>query len=41
MKDPNKLVVTMYPFQPVGVESIKDYKPGDVPMLLNLQVYAE
>lgn len=41
MKDPNKLVVTMYPFQPVGVESIKHYKPGDVPMLLNLQVYAE
>ena len=41
MKDPNKLIVTMYPFQPVGVESIKHYKPGDVPMLLNLQVYAE
>ena len=41
MQDPKKLTVTMYPFQPVGVESIKHYKPGDVPMLLNLQVYAE
>ena len=41
MNKPNKLIVTMYPFRPVGVESIKHYKPGDVPMLLNLQVYSE
>lgn len=41
LAEPGKLIVTMYPFNPVGIESIKHYKPGDVPMLLNLQIYAE
>lgn len=41
LAQPGRLIVTMYPFNPVGVESIKHYKPGDVPMLLNLQIYAE
>lgn len=41
LTNPHKLIVTMYPYRPVGVESIKHYKPGDVPMLLNLQIYAE
>jgi len=41
IKNPEKLTITMYPYKPVGVASIKHYKPGDVPMLLNLQVYAE
>lgn len=41
LENPNKLIVTMYPFRPVGIESIKHYKPGDIPMLLNLQIYTE
>lgn len=41
LKKPEKLTITMYPFKPIGVESIKHYKPGDVPMLLNLQIYSE
>jgi len=39
--DPKRLIVTMYPYQPVGIQSIKMYKPGDVPMLLNLQIYTK
>lgn len=39
--NPKKLIVTMYPYEPVGIESIKLYKPGDVPLLLNLQVYTQ
>ncbi len=39
LKKPNRLILTMYPFKPVGIESIKHYKPGDVPMLLNLQAH--
>lgn len=38
LADPKQLFLTMYPYQPVGIESIKMYKPGDVPMLLNLQI---
>ena len=39
LENPKQLIVTMYPYEPVGIESIKLYKPGDVPMLLNLQVF--
>jgi hypothetical protein len=41
LENPKQLIVTMYPYEPVGIESIKLYKPGDVPMLLNLQIYTE
>jgi hypothetical protein len=41
LQDPKRLIVTMYPYEPVGIESIKLYKPGDVPMLLNLQIYTK
>jgi hypothetical protein len=41
LQDPKHLLVTMYPYEPVGIESIKLYKPGDVPMLLNLQIYTK
>lgn len=41
LDNPKRLIVTMYPFRPVGVESLKHYKPGDIPMLLNLQIYTE
>lgn len=41
LTDPKQLIVTMYPYEPVGIESIKMYKPGDVPMLLNLQIYTK
>ena len=37
IENPKGLVVTAYPYRPVSIESIKHYKPGDVPMLLNLQ----
>jgi len=37
--DPKRLIITMYPYEPVGIQSIKLYKPGDVPLLLNLQIY--
>lgn len=37
IENPKRLIVTAYPYRPVGIESIKHYKPGDVPMLLNLQ----
>lgn len=38
---PKHLIVTMYPYEPVGLKSIKLYKPGDVPMLLNVQIYTK
>lgn len=38
---PKHLIVTMYPYEPVGLNSIKLYKPGDVPMLLNVQIYTK
>lgn len=41
VKKPVKLILTIYPYRPVGIESIKHYKPGDVPMLLNLQAHLE
>ncbi len=41
LTDPKQLIMTMYPYEPVGIESIKMYKPGDVPMLLNLQIYTK
>lgn len=41
LRDPKQLILTMYPYEPVGIQSIKLYKPGDVPMLLNLQVYTK
>ncbi|MBI1425440.1 MAG: hypothetical protein GC149_18550 [Gammaproteobacteria bacterium] len=41
LQDPKRLIVTMYPYEPVGIESIKLYKPGDVPMLLNVQIYTK
>ena len=41
LQDPRRLIITMYPYEPVGIESIKLYKPGDVPMLLNLQIYTK
>lgn len=41
LMDPKRLILTMYPYQPVGIQSIKMYKPGDVPMLLNLQIYTK
>ena len=37
IENPKGIVVTAYPYRPVSIESIKHYKPGDVPMLLNLQ----
>ena len=37
IENPKSIIVTAYPYRPVGIESIKHYKPGDVPMLLNLQ----
>lgn len=39
LRDPKRLIITMYPYDPVSIKSIKLYKPGDVPMLLNLQIY--
>ena len=41
IENPKKLIITSYPYKPVGVESIKHYKPGDVPMLLNLQAHLQ
>lgn len=41
LQDPKHLIVTLYPYEPVGIQSIKLYKPGDVPMLLNLQIYTK
>lgn len=41
LENPKQLIVTMYPYEPVGLDSIKLYKPGDVPLLLNLQVYTQ
>jgi hypothetical protein len=41
LEKPKQLIVTMYPYEPVGIESIKLYKPGDVPLLLNLQIYTQ
>lgn len=34
---PDRITVTMYPYKPVLVGSIKHYSPGDVPLLLNLR----
>jgi len=39
--NPKKLIITAYPYKPVGIESIKHYKPGDIPMLLNLQAHLQ
>jgi len=36
---PEKIIFTIYPFRPVAVESIKHYKVGDIPALLNIQAY--
>jgi len=41
LSDPKRLIVTMYPYEPVGIQSVKLYKPGDVPLLLNLQIYTK
>jgi len=41
LRNPKQLIVTMYPYEPVGIQSVKLYKPGDVPMLLNLQIYTK
>ena len=41
IQNPEKVIFTIYPYRPVGIESIKHYKPGDVPMLLNLQAHLE
>jgi hypothetical protein len=41
LDNPKHLIVTLYPYEPVGIESIKLYKPGDVPMLLNLQIFTQ
>lgn len=41
LMQPKRLIVTMYPYQPVGIQSINMYKPGDVPLLLNLQIYTK
>ncbi len=41
IQKPDRIILTAYPFRPVGIESIKHYKPGDVPMLLNLQAHLE
>lgn len=41
INNPQRIIFTAYPFRPVGVESIKHYKPGDVPMLLNIQAHLE
>ncbi len=39
VKKPNKIVFTIYPYRPVAIESLKHYKAGDVPGLLNLQAH--
>ncbi len=36
---PDKIVFTIHPSRPVAVESLKHYKAGDVPGLLNLQAH--
>jgi hypothetical protein len=41
LQDPRHLIMTVYPYEPVGIQSIKLYKPGDVPLLLNLQIYTK
>lgn len=41
IENPQRLIVTSYPYRPVGIESIKHYKPSDVPMLLNLQAHLQ
>jgi len=41
VKKPEKIVLTMYPYRPVGIESLKHYKVGDIPTLLNFQVHLE
>lgn len=34
---PDKIKISMHPYQPVAVGSVDHYKPGDVPLLLNLK----
>ena len=41
VKEPEKIIFTIYPFRPVAIESIKHYKVGDIPALLNIQAYLE
>ena len=41
VKKPEKIIFTVYPYNPVAIESFKHYKAGDVPSLLNLQVHLE
>ena len=36
---PDKIVFTIYPYRPVAIESMKHYKVGDIPRLLNLQAH--
>jgi hypothetical protein len=37
LSKPDKLKISMHPYQPVAAGSINHYKPGDVPLLLNLK----
>jgi len=41
VKKPEEIILTLYPFRPVGIGSLKHYKAGDVPSLLNFQVHVE
>jgi len=41
IENPKQLIITSYPYKPVGIESIKHYRPGDVPVLLNLQFFLQ
>ena len=41
VKKPEKIVFTIYPYRPIGIESLKHYKVGDIPSLLNLQAHLE
>lgn len=34
---PDKLRITMYPYEPVSILGLKHYRPGDVPVVLNLR----
>lgn len=38
---PGKLTISMRPHEPVDIDSLKYYKPGDLPDLLNLHIVAE
>lgn len=37
LSKPDKLKISIHPYQPVAMGSINLYKPGDVPLLLNLK----